>query len=153
MALSRRSLVGLCTSVGGTVLLAAIAMAPALAGTGPTPLAGGGCSATAHLETQWGTGASGGQIIGVTVTNTSATTTMKWATAWTLGAGQRVGWAWNAVVTTSSRGATAVNTSYNGVLAPGTVDVSTTTDIACNHDPMPCPSPSVPWLIHVVVSA
>jgi hypothetical protein len=37
--------------------------------------------------------------------------------------------------------------------APGTVDVSTTTDIACNHAPTPCPSPSVPWAVHVVVTA
>ena len=254
MAISRRSLVGLCTTVGGSVLLAAIAVAPALAGTGPAPLAAGGCRATAHVETQWGTGAAGGQIVSVTVTNTSAATTARWAAAWTLGADQRVGWAWNATVTVSGRTATAVNTAYNGTLAPGastrfgvqlsgiaaapvlscdngattpptslppggsevtvttadnqstvrlhtgdtlvvsltklhlppklstagvlvqteiaggyptdqplvaryaataagTVDVSTTTDIACNHDPMPCPSPSVPWTVHVIVTA
>jgi len=37
--------------------------------------------------------------------------------------------------------------------AAGTVDVSTTTDIACNHEPTPCPSPQVPWTVHVVVTA
>jgi hypothetical protein len=37
--------------------------------------------------------------------------------------------------------------------APGTVGVSSYTDIECNHDPMPCPSPSVPWAITANVTA
>ena len=250
MAFSRRSLLALGATVGGATLLAALTMSPAVAG-GVAPAesrAEGGCTATARIETQWGHGSTGGQIVTVTVVNTSTTTTTKWSAAWTLGAGQQVVSAWNAAVTTTGAVATAVNTSYNGTLAPGastrfglhlsglapapvlscdngatppggsevtvtvadnlatvrlhvgdtlvvrlstlhlppklsktgvlverdvvggyptnqplvahydaaavgTVDVSTTTDIACNHEPIPCPSPSVPWLVHVVVTA
>ena len=244
MAFSKRSVLALGGAVGATALLAAFAMSPALAGGAPptVPLAATGCSATAHIDAQWGRGASGGQIVSVVVTNLSAATTTRWATAWTLGAGQRVASTWGATVTTSGSTATAVNASYNGVLAPaasttfgmllsgiapapvlsctnggpevtvtladnqstvrlhvgdtlvvslsslhlppklsaagvlverdvtggyptgqplvarytaaaaGTVDVSTTTDIPCNHDPMPCPSPAVPWAVHVIVT-
>jgi len=258
MALSGRSVLALSTVAVGAALLAALAMSPTVAGGAPpvAPAAGaGGCGATAHIEAQWGSGATGGQIVSVVVANTSAATTRKWTVAWTLGAGQRVVSAWNAAVRTAGGEATAVNAAYNGVLAPGasttfgmqlagiastpvlscdngatpptssppppgdgdvtvtqadnlstvrlhlgetlvvsltslhlpptlstagvlvqrditggyptgqplvarylataagTTDVSTTTDIACNHDPMPCPSPSVPWVVHVVVTA
>jgi hypothetical protein len=37
--------------------------------------------------------------------------------------------------------------------AAGQADVSTRTDAACNHAPTPCPSPSVPWTVHVTVTA
>jgi hypothetical protein len=251
MALSKWSVLALCGTVGGTAVLAAFAMAPAVGAPATAPRTGGGCTATAHIATQWGTGSTGGQIVAVTVANTSAATTTKWAVTWTLGARQRVVSAWNAAVTTAGGVATAVNASYNGVLAPdaaatfgmqlsgiaptpvlscdngatssappggstvtvatadnlstvrlhvgdtlvvsltklhlppklsgtgvlvqgdvvggyptdqplvahytavaaGAVDVSTTTDIACNHDPMPCPSPAVPWIVHVIVTA
>ena len=257
MSLSRRSVLALSAMAGGAAMLAALAMSPTVAGGAPpaVPLAGGGgCGATAKIETQWGSGPTGGQIVSVVVANTSATTTRTWAVSWTLGAGQRVVSAWSAAVTTAGGQATGVNASYNGVLAPGasttfgmhlagiaaapvlscdngattsptsppptgpgvtvtvadnqstvrlhvgdtlvvslsslhlppklsaagvlgqvdvaggyptgqplvarypaaaagTVDVSTTTDIACNHEPTPCPSPSVPWLVHVVVTA
>jgi hypothetical protein len=121
MALSRQSFLALCGTVGGTVLLAALVMAPAVAGGASVtvPLAGDGCSATAHIDTQWGSGATGGQIVAVTVANTSAATTTKWAVAWTLGVGQRFVSAWNAAVTTSGGEATALNASYNGTIAPG----------------------------------
>jgi hypothetical protein len=257
MALSKRSVPVLGGTLGGMVLMAALAMSPAVADTAPPapPLAGGGCSAVARVEAQWGSGTAGGQIVSVVVTNTSATTATKWAVAWTLGTGQRVVSAWNAAVTTTGGAATAVNAAYNGVLAPeasttfgmqlsgvasapslgcdngtttptssapppggaevtvstvdnrstvrlhvgdtlvvsltnlhlppklsapgvlvqrdvvggyptdqplvahyvaaaaGTVDVSTTTDIACNHEPIPCPSPQAPWTVHIVVTA
>jgi hypothetical protein len=121
MALSRRSVLALVGAAGGTVLLAALAMSPAVAGGTPTtvPLARGGCTATARVESQWGSGPSGGQIVTVVVANTSAATTTTWAATWTLGTGQRVMSAWNATVTSSGGEATAVNASYNGVLAPG----------------------------------
>jgi hypothetical protein len=129
MALSRRLISTLCGTVGGTMLLATLAMSPAVAGGAPAaaPLAGGapaaallsgGCAAAAHVETQWGSGTAGGQIVSVAVTNTSATTTTKWTVTWTLGDGQRITSAWNAGVTTSGGAATAVNAGYNGVLAP-----------------------------------
>jgi hypothetical protein len=121
MASSMRPVLALCTAVGGTVLLAALAMSPAEARGTPTTgsLATGGCSATARVDSQWGTGSSGGQIVTVVVTNTSTATTSKWTAAWTLGTGRRVASAWNATVTTSGGEATAVNAAYNGVLAPG----------------------------------
>ena len=120
MALSRLSILGLCAAVGGMAAVTALAMSPAAADGGPVmPLAGGGCGATAHVERQWGSGANGGQIVAVTVTNTSAATTARWAVTWTLGTGQRVVSAWNAAVSTSGETATAINASYNGILAPG----------------------------------
>jgi hypothetical protein len=120
MALSRKSILSLCGMFGGTVVLAALAMSPAVAGSAPAaaPMAGG-CGATAHVDTQWGSGENGGQIVTVQVANSSGTTTTGWAVTWTLGAGQRVASTWNAAVSVSGGTATATNTSYNGVLAPG----------------------------------
>jgi hypothetical protein len=37
--------------------------------------------------------------------------------------------------------------------APGRTDLSTITDNACLHQPTPCPSPRVPWTVHVTVTA
>jgi hypothetical protein len=37
--------------------------------------------------------------------------------------------------------------------APGRADVSTVSDAACLHQPLPCPSPQVPWRLHVTVTA
>ncbi|GID90676.1 cellulose binding domain-containing protein [Amorphoplanes digitatis] len=253
MALSRPSVVGLCAAIGGTAAAAALAMSPAVADGGSVASAAGGCGAIARVEAQWGSGPSGGQVLTVSVTNTSAATTTKWAVAWALGAGRRIVSAWNAAVSTSGGTATAINASHNGILAPGTsatfgmqlsgvgpapalscdngattptsspppsgtdvtvteadnrgtvrlrvggalvvslasnylpptlstagvlvprdnaggyptgqplvaryvaaaagtVEVSTRTDIACNHQPTPCPSPSVPWSVTVTVT-
>jgi hypothetical protein len=116
MALTRRSVLAMSATFGAVAGLAALMMSPAVAGSAGSP---GGCAATARIETQWGSGAGGGQIVAVTVTNASAATTTKWAVDWTLGAGQRVVSAWNAVVSTSGGTATAVNASYDGTLAPG----------------------------------
>jgi len=113
MALSRQSTLALCAALGGTVVLATLAMSPAAARSA------GGCGATAHVESQWGSGADGGQIVAVSVANTSAATTTRWTVTWPLGDGRRVVSAWNAAVSTSGGTATAVNASYNGMLAPG----------------------------------
>jgi hypothetical protein len=257
MAVSRRSIPAMSAAFGGMVVLAALTMSPAVAGSGGAAAsAGSGCTATAHVETQWGSGAGGGQIVVVTVTNASAAITPRWAVTWTPGTGRRVVSAWNAAVSTSGGTATAVNASYDGILAPGasttfgmqlsgtgsapalscdngtatppssgspgsgpatvtvsaadnqqavalrvgdtlvvslasnylppklsvsgvleqgdttggyptgqplvaryaavaagTVGVSTRTDIACNHEPTPCPSPQVPWAVTVTVAA
>ena len=119
MALSRQSIASLCAAFGGTVALAALVMSPAAA-DGTTPaLAAGGCSATAHVDSQWGSGAGGGQIVTVAVVNSSAAPTTKWTVTWALGAGQRVVSVWNATVSTLNGTATAVNAAYNGSLAPG----------------------------------
>ncbi|MET8147220.1 cellulose binding domain-containing protein [Actinoplanes sp. NPDC049668] len=256
MALSRPSVLGLCAAIGGTAAAAALAMSPAAADGGPVASPAGGCGAIARVEAQWGSGPNGGQILAVTVTNTSAATTTKWAVSWALGAGRRIVSAWNAAVSTSGDTATAINASHNGILAPGTsatfgtqlsgvgpapalscdngattptssappsgpagqtvtvsaadnrstvrlrvgdalvvslasnylppalstvgvlvardsaggyptgqplvarylaaaagtVEVSTLTDIACNHQPTPCPSPQVPWAVTVTVT-
>jgi cellulose binding protein with CBM2 domain len=119
MGLSRQSVLSLCATFGGTVVLAAFAMSPALAGGAPIASLATGCGATAHIDTQWGSGAGGGQIVTVTVANTSAVTSTKWAVTWTLGAGQKVVSAWNAAASTSGSTATAINASYNGRLVPG----------------------------------
>jgi hypothetical protein len=119
MALSRQSILGLCAAFGGTAAVAALAMSPAVADGGLVAPSAGGCGATAHVETQWGSGANGGQIVAVTVTNTSAATATKWTVTWTLGTGQRVVSAWNAAVNTSGDTATAINAPYNAILAPG----------------------------------
>lgn len=119
MALSRPSILGLCAAIGGTAAAAALAMSPAVADGGPVASSAAGCAATAQVETQWGSGPNGGQIVAVSVTNTSAATTTKWAVTWTLGAGRRVVSAWNAAVSTSGDVATATNASHNGILARG----------------------------------
>ncbi|GFJ93475.1 hypothetical protein Prum_071170 [Phytohabitans rumicis] len=93
-------------------------MTSAVAGAAASTPGDGGCRATARIDSQWGTGATGGQVVSVTVTNTSATTATKWTVTWTLGTGQRVVAAWNAAVSTTGTTVTAVNASYNGVLAP-----------------------------------
>jgi hypothetical protein len=123
MAVSRASVLALCAAAVGAAALVVPAMSPDLAGAAPAADAPGGCTATVQVQTQWGSGANGGQILAGTVTNASAATTTKWAVTWTLGTGQRVVSAWNAVVTTSGTTATAVNAPYDGVLAP---DASTT---------------------------
>jgi cellulose binding protein with CBM2 domain len=103
----------------GAGLLAVALTTPAQAGSTPMITPGGGCSATARIDSQWGSGTSGGQIVKVTVTNTSAAVTAQWSVAWTLGSGQTVRSSWNAQVSTSGSALTATNTGYNGKLAPG----------------------------------
>ncbi|GIE97431.1 hypothetical protein Ari01nite_48960 [Paractinoplanes rishiriensis] len=95
-------------------LIVSFAATPTLAGT-----PGGGCSATVRIDSEWGSGPRGGQIVSVTVTNTSAATAAKWAVSWPLVTGQRVRTAWNATVSTTGSTATAVNTRWNGTLAAG----------------------------------
>jgi hypothetical protein len=118
MAVSRRSTLAVCGFVAGTGLLLGAAMTSAVAGAAASNPGEGGCRAAARVDAQWGTGATGGQIVTVTVTNTSATAATRWTAAWTLGAGQRVVSAWNATVSTTGTSVTAVNAPHNGVLAP-----------------------------------
>ncbi len=101
--------------VGG---FAGLPMSPAAA-AGPS----GGCGATAQISSQWGTGSSGGQILTVTVTNTSSVTSTKWTVTWNLAAGQQVVAAWNTTLSTSNNNTTnsavsASNVPFNGTLAP-----------------------------------
>src|SRR4051794_32717849 len=119
MTFSRRATLGKGGTAVGAGLLVAMALTPALAGTAAPALAAGGCSATATIETQWGSGSSGGQIISVRLVNTSATTATRWAVTWTLGADQRIASTWNAATTVASRTVTAVNMPYNGTVVAG----------------------------------
>lgn len=120
MTASRRPVLAAGGIAAGTALLLALAMAPAVAGSTPAAAAqAAACAATAHIDAQWGTGASGGQVVTVTVVNTSPVAGTKWTVTWALGAAQRIMSAWNAVVSVSGTAATAVNTPYNGALAPG----------------------------------
>ncbi|MFI7426696.1 cellulose binding domain-containing protein [Micromonospora sp. NPDC049836] len=116
MTVSRRvALAGV--AVSATVLAV---LAPVLAGSAATvPWSAGGCSATAHIDSAWGSGTTGGEIVTVTVVNTSATAATTWTVSWTLGSGQRIVSAWGATASTSGSTATAVNAGYNGALGPG----------------------------------
>ncbi|MEV5890586.1 PQQ-dependent sugar dehydrogenase [Nonomuraea fuscirosea] len=81
-------------------------------GGGPS----GGCTATASVQSQWGTGYV---VQPVTVTNTGAAATTGWTVTFTLPAGHTVTGSWNAVLTTSGQNVTARNTTHNGALTPG----------------------------------
>src|SRR4051812_49665583 len=60
MALSRQSILALCAFFGGTGVLAALAMSPAVAGGGAAaPFAGGG-GAPPPIQAPWGSGGDGG---------------------------------------------------------------------------------------------
>ncbi|GAA1689969.1 hypothetical protein GCM10009733_102810 [Nonomuraea maheshkhaliensis] len=76
----------------------------------------GGCTATASVQSQWGTGYV---VQPVTVTNTGTAATTGWTVTFTLPAGHTVTGSWNAVLTTSGQNVTARNTAHNGALAPG----------------------------------
>jgi len=260
MTVSRPAALAVSGITAAAGLLCVLAMTPTVSGGLPVAATLAlGCSATSHIDSQWGAGTSGGQILTVTIANTSPATATNWTVTWTLAGGQRVLSAWNATVSTTGTTVTAVNAPYNGVLAPGAstsfgmqlagvasapmpscdngitaptsstptisvppdgsdltvtqadnqktvtlhtgdtlvvslpsdykppkvtpvgvvvqrdvaggypttqplvarftaaapgrADVSTMTDAACNHQPTPCPSPTVPWIVHVIVTA
>ncbi len=139
MAATRRLTLAASGMTVGLALVVAAATAPTLAG-GPAVAAAapGGCAATAHIDAQWGAGATGGEVLSFTVTNTSRSAATNWTVAWTLASGQRVLNAWSATVTMSGTAATAVNAPYNGALAPG---ASTTFGMQLSGvGPLPAPS-------------
>lgn len=149
MANRRQSILALMAGLAGTVVLTALATSSV---GSPAVASPGGCDATARIETQWGSGATGGQIASVTVTNTSPATTTKWTVTWALAAAQKVVSGWNATVTTSGGTATAVNAAYNGVLAPGAsatfgMQLSGTSPaptMSCDNGASPPPSSTSP---------
>jgi hypothetical protein len=145
MTRSRWLTAGLAAGAGA---LAAFAMMPAIAGSAQAAQTGG-CTATAQINSQWGSGSSGGEILGITVKNTSPTAATTWTATWTLGAGQTVVSAWSATVGVSAGTVTAVNMPYNGNLGPG---VSTTFGlqltgtapapvVTCTNNAVPASSP------------
>jgi Cellulose binding domain len=103
----------------GVVGLLVIAVGAALVGASTAGAAAGSCTATARVESQWGSGASGGQVLTVTVTNSATSNATTWSVGWTLGAGQSVVGAWNATVSVASGVVMATNAAFNGALAPG----------------------------------
>lgn len=120
MAISRRAALAVSglTAVAGT--LTALLMAQLATGIAAAATATDGCQATAHVENQWGSGPTGGEVVSVKVVNTAAKTATAWSVTWALPSSRRIVSGWNATVTTSSSGtATAVNVPWNGRLAPG----------------------------------
>ncbi len=103
-------------SVVGAVLVLAAALPPAATAAAAV---GGGCSATAQISSQWGTGSDSGEVLLATVVNDSTVTSTRWAVAWTLASGQRIVSGWNAALSTSGSIASATSLAYNGTLAPG----------------------------------
>ncbi|WP_336207414.1 cellulase family glycosylhydrolase [Nonomuraea sp. LPB2021202275-12-8] len=76
----------------------------------------GGCTATATVQSQWGTGYVAQPV---TVTNTGTSAKTGWTVTFTLPAGHTITGSWNAAVTVSGQTVTARNLAYNGNLGPG----------------------------------
>lgn len=112
MAWTRHLTVGL-SAIGLLTML----VAPASAGGAVAPSAG--CAATVRVDAEY----AGGSVVTVTITNTSAAPATRWTAYVTLAGGQSVASAWNAVIASAGTAnaiyVTAVNTAYNGQLAPG----------------------------------
>jgi lysophospholipase L1-like esterase len=79
------------------------------------PPAGGGCTATYKLVSQWG-GAFQGEVA---VGNSSAAASSAWTATVSFANGQQVSQSWNATLGQNGSIVTARNVSYNGTLAPG----------------------------------
>jgi poly(hydroxyalkanoate) depolymerase family esterase len=77
---------------------------------------GGGCSATATMQTQWATGYV---FEPVRVTNSGTATINGWTVTFTLPAGHTIAGSWNTTLTVSGQTVTARNVGHNGTLAPG----------------------------------
>ena len=67
------------------------------------------------MQTDWGSGF----VSNVTVKNNGTSTINSWRVTWTWAGNQQITNAWNATVTQSGQGVTAVNVSYDGTIAPG----------------------------------
>jgi poly(hydroxyalkanoate) depolymerase family esterase len=76
---------------------------------------GGGCTATATLQTQW---PSGYVYEPVRVTNGGTTTINGWTVTFTLPAGHSIAGSWNTALTVSGQTVTARNAGHNGTVAP-----------------------------------
>jgi endo-1,4-beta-xylanase len=80
---------------------------------GGTP---GGCSITATVQTQWGTGYV---IEPARVTNTGTSQINGWTVTFTLPVGHSISGSWNTVLTVNGQTITARNVSHNGTLGAG----------------------------------
>src|SRR4051794_27755187 len=99
-------------AVSSAVVLAAMIVPVATAGTAGAATTG--CRVDYTVSSQW----QGGFGAGVSITNLGTPIT-GWTLTWNFGAGQKVGQAWNATVTQSGSQTSAVNVSYNGAIATG----------------------------------
>jgi len=87
----------------------------------PTPTVaptGGGsaaCSASLHVDNQWGNGFTAT----VTINNTGTAATRTWRVTWTWPGNQAITSSWNVTLTSSGAAVTAANLSYNGAIAAG----------------------------------
>ncbi len=77
---------------------------------------GGGCSATATLQTQWPTGYV---FEPVRVANTGTATINGWTVTFTLPAGHTIAGSWNTALTVSGQTVTARNAGHNGSVGAG----------------------------------
>ena len=78
-------------------------------------VATGGCTLAFDGSNAW----NNGQVLSVTLANTSATPLANWSVSWTESADATVSSAWNATVTNSGHRFTAVPVSYDTVIAAG----------------------------------
>jgi cellulose 1,4-beta-cellobiosidase len=67
------------------------------------------------VQSDWGVGF----VSQITVTNNGSTTVNSWKATWTWAGNQQITNGWNATITQSGTGVTAVNASYDGTIAPG----------------------------------
>src|SRR5262249_21326732 len=74
-----------------------------------------GCTATYHVDNDWGTGFTAT----VTVANSGTAATKGWKVTWTWGGNQSITNSWNTTLKQSGTGVTANNASYNGAVAAG----------------------------------
>ncbi|MEV6798281.1 cellulose binding domain-containing protein [Micromonospora rifamycinica] len=118
MIASRRSVLTASGIVAATTVVA-LGMTTVAGGAPATATAAGGCTATVRVDSQWGSGANGGQISTFTVVNTASSTAHRWTVTWPLADGQRIVSSWNTSIGATGGTATATNVAYNGVLAPG----------------------------------
>lgn len=87
----------------------------AVSATTQTGQTGGGCSATYHIDSDWGTGF----VTTVTVSNTGTTPTRGWSVTWTFNGNQHIDSMWNTNPNQSGQQVTATNQDYNAVIQPG----------------------------------
>ena len=76
---------------------------------------GGGCTASYHVDNDWGSG----YTATVTITNGGSSATKGWKVSWTYGGSQKITNFWNTALTQSGTGVSATNLSYNGAINPG----------------------------------
>jgi endo-1,4-beta-xylanase len=76
---------------------------------------GGGCTAVATVQNQWG---NGYVVQPVTLTNTGTSPTSGWTVTFSLPAGHSIVGSWNAQLSPTTGSITATNMGYNGTVQP-----------------------------------